>query len=87
MIMILSEGYELQDSHAIGTLQISNLYEIPQEVNKREKEIMNDVNPQRRNLTKEEVLVLNTCLYREAARYIVYNPQADGQDLWLDNID
>lgn len=85
--MILSEGYELQDSHAIGTLQISNLYEIPQEVNKREKEIMNDVNPQRRNLTKEEVLVLNTCLYREAARYIVYNTQADGQDLWLDNID
>ena len=74
---VLKDFYE-------GKLQIINAYDNLQEVNRREKEMMSIINPITRELTQQDVLALNTCLYKGALRYIVYNPKTVRKKLWID---
>ena len=86
MKKVESQLKSVLNEFSLGKLQSTDLTDIPKEAYNREKEKMNILNPPTRNLTRADVLVLNTCLYKMASKYIVYKHKADKQELWLKNM-
>lgn len=66
-----------------GKFIISNMYDIPQEVHRREKKINEELNPKTRQVTMDKVLILNTCMNKTATRFIVSNVSIRDNELWI----
>lgn len=67
-----------------GRFQITNIYDILQEAYRREKALNEKKNPLTRQVSDAEVIVLNTCLYKTAIRFVIAGADIKGEEgLWL----
>lgn len=67
----------------LGKFVIKELWDIPQEAYRREKEKLKQLNPGTIILRKENVLVLNSCCVEVATRYIVSGQNIEKEKLWV----
>lgn len=69
---------------AIGKYRITEFNEINQEAYQREKAILKELNPESIVISEVDALVLNSCIYLNANKYIVSNVDIEKCHLWTE---